>query len=76
MGLKSNDGERSSWVKKVLQSKNEAAENFNDSRWKIMTVPSWDGWEAVGFEGLDGAVWLRRDFEIPASWIRKDIVVD
>jgi alpha-L-fucosidase 2 len=76
MGLKSNDGERDSWVKKVLQSKNEAAENFNDSRWKTMTVPSWDGWEAIGFEGLDGAVWLRKDFEIPASWIGKDIVVD
>src|SRR6476660_9594524 len=26
MGLKSNNGERDSWVKKVLQSKNEAAE--------------------------------------------------
>jgi alpha-L-fucosidase 2 len=76
MGLKSDEGKRDSWVKKVLQSKNEAAENFNDSRWKTMAVPSWDGWEAVGFEGLDGAVWLRRDFEIPASWIGKDIVVD
>jgi alpha-L-fucosidase 2 len=76
MGLKSNDSERGSWEKKVLQAKSEAAENFNDSHWKTMTVPSWDGWEAVGFEGLDGAVWLRRDFEIPASWVGKDIVVD
>jgi alpha-L-fucosidase 2 len=76
MGLKSDNGKRDSWVKKVLQSKNEAAENFDDSRWKTMIVPSWDGWESVGFEGLDGAVWLRRDFEIPASWIGKDIVVD
>ena len=28
MGLKSDEGKRDSWVKKVLQSKNEAAENF------------------------------------------------
>src|SRR5436190_449768 len=76
MGLKSDDGKRDTWVKRILQSKNEAAENFNDSRWKTMTVPSWDGWEAVGFEGLDGAVWLRKDFEIPASWLGKDILVD
>ncbi len=76
MGLKSNEGERDSWLKKIVQSKNEAAENFDDSRWKTMTVPSWDGWEAVGFEGLDGAVWLRKDFDIPASWIGKEIVVD
>jgi len=76
MGLKSNEGQRDAWLKKVLQNKNEAAEKFDDSQWKTMTVPSWDGWEAVGFDGLDGAVWLRKSFEVPASWLGKEIVVD
>lgn len=76
MGLKSNEGQRDAWLKKVLQNKNEAAEKFDDSQWKTMTVPSWDGWEAVGYEGLDGAVWLRKSFEVPASWVGKEIVVD
>ena len=39
-------------------------------------VPSYDGWEAVGFEGLDGAVWLRTSFELPASWDGKDLQLD
>ena len=37
-----------------------------------MTVPSWDGWETVGFEGLDGAVWLRTNFILPDDWEATD----
>jgi alpha-L-fucosidase 2 len=33
-----------------------------------MTVPSYEGWEAVGYEGLDGAVWFRTTIDIPAGW--------
>ncbi|WP_276501014.1 glycoside hydrolase family 95 protein [Terrimonas pollutisoli] len=76
MGLKSDAGKKEDWIKEVLQNKEVAAENFNDSKWKAMTVPSYEGWEAVGFEGLDGAVWVRTSFELPASWTGKDIVLD
>src|SRR5258705_506037 len=55
---------------------NPISENYDDSKWKAMLVPSWDGWEAVGFEGLDGAVWLRTSFELPGSWTGKDLVLD
>jgi alpha-L-fucosidase 2 len=72
MGTKSDEGFKEIWTKNVLALKgvngNPAEENFDDSKWKTMTVPSYDGWEAVGFEGLDGAVWLRTSFELPASW--------
>jgi alpha-L-fucosidase 2 len=27
-----------------------ALENYDDKSWKKMTVPSYEGWEAVGFE--------------------------
>ena len=80
MGLKTNEGKKADWVKDMLSLKgmqgNPASENYDDSKWKTMTVPSWDGWEAVGFEGLDGAVWLRTSFELPASWVGKDLVLD
>jgi alpha-L-fucosidase 2 len=76
MGLKSNEGKKDGWIKKVLQNKAAAEENFDDSKWKTMIVPSYDGWEAVGYEGLDGAVWLRTNFELPASWNGKDIILD
>jgi alpha-L-fucosidase 2 len=76
MGLKSFEGERSSWINKVTADKKFAGENFDDSKWLTMHVPSWDGWEMVGFEGLDGAVWLRTSFMLPDDWIDKELVLD
>jgi len=80
MGLKSDAGEKDRWLNKVQQLQkakgNPASENFDDNNWKTMQVPSYDGWEAVGFEGLDGAVWLRTYFELPDAWTGKDLVLD
>ncbi|HSC55030.1 MAG TPA: glycoside hydrolase family 95 protein [Phnomibacter sp.] len=64
MGLKSASGKREAWVEMVTANKQYAAYEWNDSKWPTMTVPSWDGWEKVGHEGLDGAVWLRTSFEL------------
>lgn len=78
MGLQSEAGDREAWFKKVRAPKNLvfASANYDDSRWKEMNVPSWNGWEAVGFEGLDGAVWLRTSFDLPANWKGQDLVLD
>lgn len=76
MGLKSFEADRSSWIKTVTADKKMAAENFDDSKWKAMTVPHWDGWETVGFETLDGALWLRTTFVLPNNWNKKDLVLD
>ena len=76
MGLKSFEADKSSWIKTVTADKKFAAENFDDSQWKTMTVPHWDGWETVGFETLDGAVWLRTTFALPNNWNKKDLVLD
>ena len=76
MGLKSFEGERSGWIAKVTADKKFANENFDDSKWLTMEVPSWDGWETIGFEGLDGAVWLRRTFILPDNWEATDMIVD
>lgn len=76
MGTKSAEGNKEAWLKNVLENKKPATEKFDDSKWKTMHVPSYEGWEAEGFEGLDGAVWLRTSFELPASWIDKDIQLD
>ncbi|MEI9955913.1 MAG: glycoside hydrolase N-terminal domain-containing protein [Ferruginibacter sp.] len=80
MGAKSNEGAKEQWTKDMLALKgmngNPALENFDDSKWQTMKVPSYDGWEAVGFEALDGAVWLRTSFEMPATWNGKDVALD
>jgi len=80
MGTKSNEGKKEEWTKSMLALKgmngNPVLENFDDSQWKTMTAPSYEGWEAAGFEGLDGAVWLRTSFELPASWNGKDVALE
>lgn len=80
MGSKSNEGKKAVWVQAMKSLKgvtgNPALEKYDDSKWHTMQVPSYEGWEAVGFEGLDGAVWLRTSFELPAGWLGKDLVLD
>src|SRR5688572_10060797 len=80
MGLKSNEGKRNEWFASVRSSKgmngDPASVNYDDKEWKLMQVPSYEGWETIGFEGLDGAVWFRTDFELPADWTNKDLVID
>lgn len=76
MGLKSDEGKKTDWLNKILRYKDAARANFNASKWKTMTIPSYDGWEAVGFDGLDGSVWLRTSFDLPASWAGKELILD
>lgn len=80
MGLKSDDGDRDAWLKKVvavLQLKeNPSLKNYNDRSWRTIKMPSYDGWEVQGLEGLDGAVWFRKTFTAPDDWVGKDIKLD
>lgn len=80
MGMRSDEGNRDAWIKTVtsirLPSGDASTEAFNDQAWKTMSVPSYEGWEAVGFEGFDGAVWLRRTIDLPADWENKEAVLD
>ncbi|HWJ89455.1 MAG TPA: glycoside hydrolase N-terminal domain-containing protein [Flavisolibacter sp.] len=78
MGTKSGEGNKAEWFKKVRASKNlvYAAANYNDHNWKEIQMPSYDGWEAEGLEGLDGAVWLRTSFDLPANWKGEDLILD
>jgi alpha-L-fucosidase 2 len=80
MGLKSADGAWKAWIDKVLSGQgltgDPSAANFDDAGWKRMTVPHYEGWESIGHPGLDGAVWFRTSFELPADWQGKDLELD
>ena len=80
MGLKSSEGKKGEWVAAVRSMKggkgNPAAKDFDDSQWKEMPVPSYEGWEAIGYEGLDGALWFKTTFDLPANWMGKNLVLD
>src|SRR5699024_1124564 len=80
MGTKSGEGNKAAWFQSMRALKgvdgDPSQSAYNDNDWKTMEVPAYEGWEAVGFEGLDGAVWFRTTFDLPASWINKDLVLD
>ncbi|MDN3588617.1 glycoside hydrolase N-terminal domain-containing protein [Pedobacter aquatilis] len=80
MGLQSEPGNREAWVKEIKSGKgmegNPALEAYNDKLWKSIKVPSYEGWEAVGLTNLDGAVWFRTSFDVPADWKGKDLILD
>ncbi|MFV0604586.1 MAG: glycosyl hydrolase family 95 catalytic domain-containing protein [Niabella sp.] len=80
MGLKSKEGDRQAWLQKIMsvltEKNNPSQKNYNDRSWKTMPVPNYDGWEAQGFEGMDGAVWFRKEFVLPKSWNGKDLKLD
>ena len=74
MGLKSAEGDRNTWIKKALaitkEKVNPSQENYNDEKWSTIKVPAYDGWESIGHEGLDGAVWFRYPF-FTRKWVGK-----
>ncbi|PMD93787.1 alpha-L-fucosidase [Siphonobacter sp. BAB-5405] len=80
MGLKSNEGRKEEWLASVKMGKgvpgNPAEAAYDDSDWKTMPVPAYEGWETVGFEGLDGAVWFRTTFTLPENWNGKALTLD
>jgi alpha-L-fucosidase 2 len=80
MGLKNNErnykADSVAWVKKVRANIKPSAENFNDNGWKTIIQPQLNGWETIhGLEGLDGAVWLRTTFDVPANMAGKNMVL-
>ncbi len=81
MGKKDRDegdyaGLKEAWFREVRRDTGFARPWLDVRRGKTMTVPTPDGWEAAGHQGLDGAVWFRIAFDIPAGWEGQDIVLD
>jgi alpha-L-fucosidase 2 len=78
MGMRSDEGNRDIWFKKVTGRKSlfYSVPNYDDRNWKEIQMPSFDGWETQGLEGLDGAVWFRTSFTLPESWKGQDLILD
>ncbi|HEY4287599.1 MAG TPA: glycoside hydrolase N-terminal domain-containing protein [Puia sp.] len=84
MGLKDGDEKeyslaKDAWFKKVRRDTSfsgSVMDKADDQGWKEMRVPTSDGWEAAGLQGLDGAVWFRTSFDLPAGWEGKDVVFE
>ena len=49
-----------------------AAPSLNESDWKKMNLPQ--SFESAGLQ-IDGAVWFRKEIDLPASWSGKDLTL-
>lgn len=80
MGKKSPSEDNAAWLKEIgrerSKSNGPASFDFNDSGWKSIAVPSYEGWEDVGLEGVDGAVWFRTAFHLTETDVQSDWVLD
>ena len=81
MGRKDRDEEgyalqKEDWLRKVRLDTGWSRAELDDRDWKEMKVPTPDGWEAAGLQGIDGAVWFRTTFDVPERWQGHDLVLD
>ncbi|WP_134088578.1 glycoside hydrolase N-terminal domain-containing protein [Olivibacter sp. XZL3] len=80
MGTKTTADPPEPWLAKLRDierlPQNPSQEHFDDRQWRVMEIPTYDGWEKAGLQGLDGAVWLRTSFDVPKSWVGQDLVID
>ncbi len=80
MGVKSQTEDNGPWLERVgeeRKKKNGAyTYDFDDTDWVSIPVPSYEGWEEVGLEGLDGAVWFRTAFELTVDDLHRDWELD
>ncbi|KGE14992.1 glycosyl hydrolase family 95 catalytic domain-containing protein [Sphingobacterium deserti] len=80
MGLKSETEDPKAWLSQVSAERENpqgaASYSFDDTAWKSIQVPAYEGWEAVGLEGIDGAVWFRSSFTLTEQDLSDDWVLD
>ena len=81
MGLKDHDEIeyeelRATWLRKVRENTSLAKADLNTEAWTAINLPTNNGWETDGLEGVDGAVWFRNTFNVPANWKGKKLYVD
>lgn len=78
LGLKDHEetyeAEKAAWLQKIRAvSMAQAAAKMNGAA--TLAIPTANGWESAGLDGLDGAVWFRTTFDLPAAWAGKDLTL-
>ncbi|MEJ0034000.1 MAG: sugar-binding domain-containing protein [Bacteroidota bacterium] len=61
------------WKFQLSDDLNWAKEDFDDSKWENIVVPS--SWEDQGFRDYDGFAWYRKKFTLPKDFDVKDMVI-
>jgi alpha-L-fucosidase 2 len=65
---------KTSWLKKIRRDTSLAmATSFG---WPTMSLPTPNGWEEAGLEGIDGAIWFQVEFDLPEELGNKPLWLD
>jgi sialate O-acetylesterase len=73
--VKAGLGDRATrWLNLGFQDEDCSSPQFDDSRWRIMRLPTI--WERTNMGEFDGTVWFRKTVAIPAAWVHRDLVVE
>lgn len=64
---------KAAWLQKIKAV--TAPQAAAATGWQPISIPTPNGWEVAGLDGLDGAVWFRTSFELPAAWAGKDLTL-
>lgn len=70
----SKQDNESRWQNLFFNDSTCSAILFDDSRWKEMKLPG--GWENTEVGNFDGAVWFRKQIEIPDTWLNEELVLE
>ena len=66
------------WHKKINLSdpegKNCTDVDYDDKDWEEMELPQL--WEQAGHQTFDGLMWFRKEVEVPASWVGKELILE
>lgn len=62
------------WKFSIGDDKRWADENYNDSNWEQIKVPS--TWEDQGFNGYDGFAWYRKSFSISSEYKNEQLYLN
>jgi alpha-L-fucosidase 2 len=80
MGLQSKGGKREAWIEEMFEQMDLAVDPskkiFDDGPWKQISVPHFEGWETVGLDHLDGAVWFTKTFTVTSALLNKPLILD
>lgn len=57
----------------ALHTATWAGSDFDDSQWKQMAEPEF--WDKSGLKNTYGVIWLRKEVNIPETWVGKDAML-
>jgi sialate O-acetylesterase len=71
--IKIDGNDNNFYAKLDLKAPEMSNPDMDDASWHVMTLPAF--WESSALPDFDGIAWFRKEFELPASMVGKELVL-